>query len=142
MFTATRPRFKHSKGIFTGKLGLFAPWALTIAFLGFMATIGWPQQVVALSSIPNEDTWIANDTVNAIADNGTTIIIGGDFTYVGPYTGHGVPLDASSGSPKTPYPKVDGDVYAVVPDGSGGWYIGGAFARVGTFNRDKSLTLT
>ena len=69
--------------------------------------------------------------VTSVVSDGDTTYIGGSFNYVGPNTGFGVPLDASSGSPLATYPKVDGEVRAVVPDGSGGWYIGGEFYVVG-----------
>ena len=52
------------------------------------------------------------------------------------YTGNGVPLMASTGAPAAAYPKVDGTVNAVVPDGSGGWYMGGSFTRVGGVARN------
>ena len=84
-----------------------------------------------LSSTPNQDTCIANGQVNAIVTDGTTIYLGGSFTQVGPNTGRGVPLDATTGSPVALYPKVTGKVSAAVPDGSGGWYIGGEFTGVG-----------
>ncbi len=48
------------------------------------------------------------------------------------YTGSGVPLDASTGLPAAAYPTVEnGDVFCVIPDGSGGWFIGGSFTTVG-----------
>ena len=136
MIGISKQSLMHSKGVFGRRPGFSVSSAFAASILVLLALVGWPQRAIALSSIPNENTWIANNAVNAIADNGTTIIIGGDFTYVGPHTGHGVPLNATSGSPETPYPKVDGTVYAVIPDGSGGWYIGGAFTQVGTLNRN------
>ena len=41
----------------------------------------------------------------------------------------------STGAPLEPYPKIVGFVVAVVPDGVGGWFIGGSFERVGDFSR-------
>src|SRR5262245_34330049 len=74
--------------------------------------------------------------VNAalIAGNPPVLYIGGDFTAVRPYTGHGVALDADPTQPGAADPafaQVDGDVFAVVPDGAGGWYIAGSFTGVG-----------
>ena len=136
MFGISQQSLMHSKGVFTRRPSFSVSSAFAATILVLLALVGWPQRAMAFSSIPNEDTWVANDIVRAIADNGTTIIIGGDFTYVGPHTGHGVRLNATSGSPETPYPKVDGAVYTAVPDGSGGWYIGGAFTQVGILNRN------
>src|SRR5690606_6800021 len=33
------------------------------------------------------------------------------------------------------WPAVQGTVHAAIPDGSGGFYIGGGFAKVGTYDR-------
>ena len=50
---------------------------------------------------------------------------------MGPRTGGGVPVSATTGEPRTRFPAVNGRVFAAVPDGAGGWYIGGEFTRVG-----------
>jgi hypothetical protein len=66
----------------------------------------------------------------ALGDDGT-LYLGGNFTRIGPMTGGGVPLHADTGQPVAEFPKVNGTVEAVVPDGMGGWFIGGQFSRVG-----------
>ena len=81
--------------------------------------------------------WVTNGSVNAVVRDGNTIYIGGDFTLVGPATGGGVPLSMASGGPVGPLPKVHESVSAAVPDGSGGWYIGGTFAAVGGLPRSN-----
>jgi hypothetical protein len=48
-----------------------------------------------------------------------------------------VPIDASTGSPTVSFPKVTGQVFAVAPDGSGDWYIGGSFIYVGGLARNN-----
>jgi beta-propeller uncharacterized protein DUF5122 len=70
------------------------------------------------------------DRVLAVAPMGDTIYLGGSFLYVGPATGGGVPVDARSALPVAHYPRVVGEVDAVVADGSGGWFIGGRFTHV------------
>ena len=87
----------------------------------------------AQSSTPREETWVTNGPVNAIACTTDTVYIGGEFSYVGPCTGGGVPIDTGTGKPVGTFPKVNGHVYASVPDGSGGWYIGGDFVQVGAY---------
>ena len=82
-------------------------------------------------------TWVTNGAVNAIAMDGNYTYIGGDFQYVGPYTGYGVKLTATDISPDTNFAKVNGAIYTCVADGSGGWYIGGAFTKVGNFTRNN-----
>jgi len=90
-----------------------------------------------LSNIPNEAMWSTDGDVRAILVDGNTIYIGGIFSRVGPVTGGGVPIGAESGLPEAAYPKVTGFVSAVVPDGLGGWYIGGDFTRVGRSERNR-----
>ena len=60
------------------------------------------------------------------------------FHALGLPTPLGVPplsLYLWSGAVLTPTPLVDGWVYSVIPDGSGGWYLGGNFSQVNGFNR-------
>ena len=60
---------------------------------------------VPMSSAPDAAPWVTDGTVRAIstAADGTTYI-GGQFTYVGPRTGGGAALDASSGACDTAFP--------------------------------------
>ena len=58
------------------------------------------------------------------------IYLGGVFETIGRNTGGGVPVSASGGALVRPYAQVTGEVYACVPDGGGGWYIGGHFVAV------------
>src|SRR5688572_3472744 len=83
----------------------------------------------------DQNLWVTNGQVNAIAREGGTVYIGGTFTHVGPATGGGVPIDVASGALPPSFPKVDGIVHAVASDGAGGWYIGGAFTAVGGLPR-------
>jgi len=92
---------------------------------------------LAQSSTPREETWVTNGAVRSIVRTPDTVYIGGDFTYVGPSTGGGVPLDTATGALIYTFPKVDGTVHACVPDGSGGWFIGGYFDKVGNVARNS-----
>jgi putative pyrroloquinoline-quinone binding quinoprotein len=85
---------------------------------------------VGLAQTVDTTLWVTNAPVNAIVVDGSTIYIGGNFTLVGPVTGGGGAIDASTGAAHQPYPKVAGTVRTVAPDGSGGWYLGGAFTAV------------
>jgi hypothetical protein len=91
----------------------------------------------ALSSTPDQQVWVPNGTVSAIATapDGTTYI-GGGFTYIGPNTGDGALLDATSGAPDMTFPRVEGTVDVAVADGAGGYFIGGEFTRVGGISRN------
>jgi trimeric autotransporter adhesin len=85
----------------------------------------------------DENTWVTNGSVQVSTINGSSAYIGGGFTYVGPYTGNGAPLYTGNGSTVPSFPKVSGSVSAVLPDGSGGWYIAGDFDKVGSVSRNR-----
>ncbi len=94
---------------------------------------------VHAQTIVNDNLWITNGTVYAVtpSSDGNILYIGGLFSAVGPYTGHGVVLDTLTGANDPGFPKVNGIVYCVIPDTSGGWYIGGNFSTVGTTPRNN-----
>jgi len=91
----------------------------------------------AQSSTPREETCVTDGAVWAIARTANTVYIGGDFTYVGPYTGGFVPISAATGRAVAVFPKVNGSVYACVPDGAGGWFIGGELTKIGGVARNN-----
>ncbi len=79
-------------------------------------------------------TFVTNGPVNAVVPTTRAIYIGGSFDRVGPRTGPGVGIDTSTAK-STGLPEIAGGVSivrAVVPDGSGGFYVGGNFTHVGT----------
>ena len=109
----------------TGGLGILLGWLLAL----------WlPLALAGLPDTPVQGAYVTDGWVNAIVIDGATTYIGGRFTRLGPATGGGVPLDASSGAAAA-YPQVNGIVYAVAADGSGGWYVGGRFTQVGNLPR-------
>ena len=82
--------------------------------------------------------WFPAGPVNAILATNNTVYIGGDFSYVGPHTGPVALFDQAAGGLQAWPPRINGTagvngvVKAVVPDGSGGWFIGGTFTGIGT----------
>ena len=106
----------------------------------------WVSQVGSaaqqLSNTPRQDFWVTDGTVNAIAVTNDRVFIGGSFRYVGPYTGGGVPVNVNTMQPVAKYPKVNGSVHAVEPDGNGGWFIGGEFTVVGGRSRTNLAHIT
>jgi trimeric autotransporter adhesin len=80
---------------------------------------------------PNAPVFDAD--VRALAASGLTTYVGGDFAQLSLYTGAATPVDRASGftSALPNFPNVDGEVYAVETDDSGGYYVGGLFSRVG-----------
>ena len=75
--------------------------------------------------------------VSSVAVSGSTAYLGGNFDYVGPETGSFVGVDSASSSLVSPWPTVGGSVFAVAPDGSGGFFIGGFFTSIGTKHVDN-----
>ena len=86
--------------------------------------------------------WVTNGAVGAIVADGRTLFVGGAFTRVGPASGGGVPISASTFAPPAGFPRVVGSVTAVAPDGAGGWYIGGQFTSVGGVPRQNLAHIT
>lgn len=98
----------------------------------------------ALALLPSEHTsaqniapmnWIVNGAISEITTDSTYTYVGGIFTYVGPSTGRGVKLTTTTAAWDINFPKVNGRVNTAVPDGSGGWFIGGEFTKVDTTTR-------
>ena len=95
--------------------------SLALALL-FLAAPAFAQQ--------RDDLWSVNGTVGAVAVHGNTLYLGGGFTRIGPASGALVAVDPATGTATLPPLLVDGTVYAIVPDGSGGIYVGGVFEHV------------
>jgi hypothetical protein len=72
--------------------------------------------------------------VTALCELNGVIYIGGSFTRVGPRTGGGVLVDPVTGTAVSTFPVFNTntgagyhEVHKAIPDGSGGWYVGGTF---------------
>jgi hypothetical protein len=73
----------------------------------------------------------------------STLYIGGQFQYVGPNSGYFTKVDTINGNnPDLTIPKVNGTVYCIAQDGSGGWYVGGDFTKVGDSLRNNLVHIT
>lgn len=84
----------------------------------------------AQEAVVRGDLYVTDGEVRATALSpaGDLLYIGGAFARVGPATGQGVPIDRATALPLAPLPAVaGGPVLAVIPDGAGGWYLGGGF---------------
>ncbi len=87
--------------------------------------------------------FVINGTVNTAARVGNTLYIGGTFTRIAPSTNALGSLVAVNPTTAQAIPGrlplvVGGDVVAMIPDGNGGYYVGGGFDRVGS-NRQPNL---
>lgn len=74
---------------------------------------------------------VTDGEVRHLLRHGDTIYAVGDFDTVGRYAGPGALLDASTGAPVATDQIHDGQISVIVGDGSGGWYLGGDFSRIG-----------
>jgi hypothetical protein len=64
----------------------------------------------------------------AVHEPSHTAYIVGEFTAIAPTLELAGAIDAASGLPQPGFPKIEsGEVKVAVPDGAGGWYIGGNF---------------
>jgi hypothetical protein len=85
----------------------------------------------ALAQTVQRDLYVTNGTVRTVTRANGVVYIGGTFTALGPMTGPAIGVDPVTGGLLPHWPKVKGHVINVVlPDGSGGWYIGGDFTHV------------
>ena len=84
------------------------------------------------AALPDAKFWFPAGAVNAILVTNDTLYLGGDFSYVGPHTGPVVLFNQATGALLAAPPRISGTLKAAVPDGAGGWFIGGAFTRIGT----------
>lgn len=84
-----------------------------------------------------DDFYITNGQVNTQLILGTKLYVGGSFSSVGAVTGSGVPVDAETGVAVAGFPRIDGQITVAIPDGAGGWFLGGAFTKVGAASRSN-----
>jgi hypothetical protein len=103
--------------------------------------------VAVQPNVSNRDAWITNGAVYSMVNDADKLYLGGNFTYVGPNAPYGVGLNSVTGEPNVSFAKPNKVVRAVVPDGAGGWFIGGDFDlvngqvrnRLARINSDGSL---
>ena len=90
------------------------------------------------TNIPREDFWAVNYDVHALVVTNGLAYVGGRFSTLS--SGYAV-VDAQfnvlSGELEAEFSHANGYVYSVVPDGAGGWFIGGNFTMVGGLPRAK-----
>lgn len=111
--------------------------AVAVVATGVSAFAGPP----ALDYTPAPQFWGTNGRVMQILPAGDKVILAGSFDYVGPQTGYGVGVDESAGTMLPGAPVINGTVYAAIPDGAGGWYVGGDFTSVGGVYRHNAAQI-
>ncbi|MEO5988418.1 MAG: hypothetical protein ABIU54_10820 [Candidatus Eisenbacteria bacterium] len=103
---------------------MFRPLCLAIACTAVFAENA-PAQTV------RSDFWTPNWPVSGALITGNTLYIHGDYNFLGPQTGGGALVTSTDGSAIPGFPRVQGSVLIAIPDGVGGWFIGGAIGSVG-----------
>lgn len=78
---------------------------------------------------------VTDGGVLTFTKDSNTIYIGGSFTYLGHNTGCGVFIDSATGELLPGFPRVEGKIMDVLPDGHGGIYVAGNFSHVGGLDR-------
>ena len=80
--------------------------------------------------------WVFDGAVQSAARLGNTLYVGGTFTSVAPSAnalGSLYALSEATGAVAAPtFPALNGQVWTVEPDGSGGYFVAGDFTSVGT----------
>lgn len=108
--------------------------------LGFVFAIHTELQ----AQIPqNINGWYPNGSVLALGEDANHIYMGGRFNKIVKHGEHG--LVANNGLVQTTgvgkeivgFPTTNGIIRTAVPDGAGGWYIGGDFTSVGGYARNR-----
>ncbi|MDP4239248.1 MAG: MBG domain-containing protein [Bacteroidota bacterium] len=94
-----------------------------------------------VAGIANITALVPNGLVDKVISNDNYTYIGGEFYTVGQTSGHGAKLSTTSAAPDMSFAKANGAIYSCVPDGNGGWYIGGDFTHVGTVTRNHLAQL-
>src|ERR671938_16131 len=78
-----------------------------------------------------------NGDVYSVYKSDGSYYIGGNFTQVGLKTGYAALSTLTKDYPDMDFPAADGQIYAAIPDGSGGWYVGGYFTTIGGVSKQR-----
>ena len=84
--------------------------------------------------------WAFGGTVHTVTRAGNIVFVGGRFNAVAlrrNATGGFALLSANTSHRMLPTPNVHGNVNTIVPDGAGGWFIGGNFTHIGDHRRPQ-----
>jgi trimeric autotransporter adhesin len=115
---------------------IFAPFKLWTVFLMMCLfstnLMGQEPQLL-------KDWWTVNGIVHDVDydPHNNHYYLAGSFTFIGPAQPFGACIDDSTGTPDTRYANPNDEVFVSIPDGQGGWYIGGDFTMVGDSVRNR-----
>jgi hypothetical protein len=83
----------------------------------------------------SDDTAGVRGVVYASMQHGNRIYIGGEFDFAGRWSGSSQIVDTTGGRVAFPALRSVGDINVAIPDGVGGWFVGGSFTQVLGSNR-------
>lgn len=87
-------------------------------------------------------TFVTNGFLEAAATDGRILYVGGHFDYIGQRSGEYALVSASTGVRDKSVPELaGGPVWAILPDGSGGYFFGGDMRSGGTIHTRGLLHL-
>ena len=76
-------------------------------------------------------------TVGLLSLKNDTLIVAGGFSTGGKMVSNGAVFTNGNNQPDFNYPEANGWVMCAIPDGNGGWIIGGQFSKVGSQLRNN-----
>lgn len=98
--------------------------------LVFLPAALYAQQLIHTCWEPYGGSALINDMVVDTAND--VLFVGGDFSALRPSVAYGIVVDTISGALDTRFAKPDQALMCAVPDGNGGWFLGGGFDHIGT----------
>lgn len=100
-------------------------------FIGALLMIFSIQQVSAQSNTHRLDAYVVRNSPDRIAHaNGYTMLMGSGMYESGKFSGNVAAIDAATSIYDADFPKISGNIGAVVSDGQGGWYVGGSLEAI------------
>ncbi len=101
------------------------------------------EQPATTPSLSLARTFVTDGIVTAAATDGATLYLGGAFHYIGQRSGEYALVSATSGARDKSVPELGGgDVDAILPDGSGGYFFAGDFRSAGSVSTRALAHLT
>ena len=77
----------------------------------------------------------AGNVVNTLTTHGDSIFVGGNFSRLGLKTDYLSSINEGGTGSDQSMPNTNGQIKCIIPDGSGGWYVGGYFTQIGALNK-------
>src|ERR1051325_11935672 len=125
-------RLRTVTGVQTCALPIWHEWSrfMSAAFRLCLASLLWIVPAVAGAATSRPGLPVPDGPVQAMTTLGNRLYFGGRFQTVGRATEGFVIADTSTGAILGP-PTMLGSTNVILPDGHGGWFIGGSFHEIG-----------